>query len=224
MPIADCILVWPTALIDTGSNVTILKTSEFEHLTSDFKIPVEPLLMLAYRSSIHESTGVSPCAMMFGREINLPIDLVMGRPQKLMTIVDPLVMNHQTSQTPHNHPYIIEKPVKTKQVIPSTLQQPESSLHESIPDDQEIVIKQPLSFDESLVEPSSFGDILTITPEDCEAFIESSPTQANQSILTNPADEYLTKMKTWNSKYTAPCYKSTLYIDEFQVDPLPAPI
>jgi hypothetical protein len=36
--------------------------------------------MLAYRSSIHESTGVSICAMMFGREINLPIDLVMGRP------------------------------------------------------------------------------------------------------------------------------------------------
>ena len=39
-----------------------------------------PLLMLAYRSSIHESTGVTPCAMMFGRQINLPIDLVMGRP------------------------------------------------------------------------------------------------------------------------------------------------
>ena len=28
-----------------------------------------PLLMLAYRSSVHESTGVSPALMMFGREL-----------------------------------------------------------------------------------------------------------------------------------------------------------
>ncbi|KAL5004068.1 hypothetical protein ScPMuIL_017524, partial [Solemya velum] len=41
-----------------------------------------PLLMMAYRSSIHESTSVSPNKMMFGREINLPIDLVFGRPEK----------------------------------------------------------------------------------------------------------------------------------------------
>ena len=38
-----------------------------------------PLLMLAYRSSIHEATGVSPCEMMFGRHISLPIDLLLGR-------------------------------------------------------------------------------------------------------------------------------------------------
>ncbi|MCG8078588.1 MAG: DDE-type integrase/transposase/recombinase, partial [Candidatus Thiodiazotropha taylori] len=39
-----------------------------------------PLLMLAYRSSIHETTGVSPAMMMFGRELTLPIDLTLGRP------------------------------------------------------------------------------------------------------------------------------------------------
>lgn len=41
-----------------------------------------PLVMMAYRSSEHETTGVTPCQMMFGREINLPVDLVMGRPFK----------------------------------------------------------------------------------------------------------------------------------------------
>jgi len=39
-----------------------------------------PLLMMAYRSAVHETTGVSPCQMMFGREINLPVDLVFGKP------------------------------------------------------------------------------------------------------------------------------------------------
>jgi hypothetical protein len=33
------------------------------------------LLMMAYRSSVHESTGKSPCAMMLGREITLPVDM-----------------------------------------------------------------------------------------------------------------------------------------------------
>lgn len=35
--------------------------------------------MLAYRSSVHESTGVSPCEMTFGRNVSLPVDLVLGR-------------------------------------------------------------------------------------------------------------------------------------------------
>ena len=34
-----------------------------------------PLLMMAYRSSIHESTEVSPGMMMFGRVLTLPIDM-----------------------------------------------------------------------------------------------------------------------------------------------------
>ena len=39
-----------------------------------------PLLMLAYRASIHETTGVSPAMMMFGRELTLPVDMTLGRP------------------------------------------------------------------------------------------------------------------------------------------------
>ena len=38
-----------------------------------------PLLMLAYRSSIHETTGVSPHEMMIARPAALPVDLVLGR-------------------------------------------------------------------------------------------------------------------------------------------------
>ncbi|CAC5420030.1 unnamed protein product [Mytilus coruscus] len=38
-----------------------------------------PILMMAYRSAEHESTGVSPCRMMYGREINLPVDLLFGK-------------------------------------------------------------------------------------------------------------------------------------------------
>ena len=34
--------------------------------------------MMAYRSSVHESTGMSPCAMMLGREITLPVDIIYG--------------------------------------------------------------------------------------------------------------------------------------------------
>ena len=41
-----------------------------------------PLLMMAYRSSVHESTGVSPSSMMLGREITLPVDLVLGVPEE----------------------------------------------------------------------------------------------------------------------------------------------
>ena len=38
-----------------------------------------PLLMLAYRAAVHESIGVSPAEMVFGRPISLPIDLLLGR-------------------------------------------------------------------------------------------------------------------------------------------------
>ena len=43
---------------------------------------VLPYVMMAYRSSVHESTGQSPSSMHFGHEIQLPIDLLLGEPPK----------------------------------------------------------------------------------------------------------------------------------------------
>ena len=37
-----------------------------------------PFMLMAYRSSEHESTGVTPNLLMFGREVNLPVDLLFG--------------------------------------------------------------------------------------------------------------------------------------------------
>ena len=39
-----------------------------------------PLLSMAYRSAIHESTGCTPNELMFGREVRLPVDLMFGVP------------------------------------------------------------------------------------------------------------------------------------------------
>ena len=38
-----------------------------------------PFLMLAYRSSIHETLGETSNFMMFGREVSMPVDLLFGR-------------------------------------------------------------------------------------------------------------------------------------------------
>ncbi|KAL1230199.1 Retrovirus-related Pol polyprotein from transposon [Trichinella pseudospiralis] len=39
-------------------------------------------VMLAYNSSVNESTGVTPAMAMFGRELQLPLDIQMGSPQR----------------------------------------------------------------------------------------------------------------------------------------------
>ena len=39
-----------------------------------------PMLMMAYRTAVQESTRCSPARLMLGRELKLPIDLLYGRP------------------------------------------------------------------------------------------------------------------------------------------------
>ena len=41
-----------------------------------------PLLLFAYRTSVHESTKCTPAMMMKGRDLRLPVDLLFGRPEK----------------------------------------------------------------------------------------------------------------------------------------------
>ena len=41
-----------------------------------------PLLLMAYRTAIHESTGCTPASLMLGRDSRLPIDLLYGRPDQ----------------------------------------------------------------------------------------------------------------------------------------------
>jgi hypothetical protein len=38
-----------------------------------------PYLMMAHRSSVHDTMGETPCFMLMGREVTLPIDLVFGK-------------------------------------------------------------------------------------------------------------------------------------------------
>ncbi|MES9884898.1 MAG: reverse transcriptase domain-containing protein [Sedimenticola sp.] len=39
-----------------------------------------PFVLMAYRSTIHDSTGCTPNSLMLGREVALPIDLMVGNP------------------------------------------------------------------------------------------------------------------------------------------------
>ena len=57
-------------------NLLSLSVSENER-DWDVKLPV---LLFAYRTSVHETTGVTPFSMMLGREARLPEDLIYGLP------------------------------------------------------------------------------------------------------------------------------------------------
>ena len=40
-----------------------------------------PMLVLAYNSSVHDSTRCTPASLMLGRQLRLPIDLALGTPE-----------------------------------------------------------------------------------------------------------------------------------------------
>ena len=40
-----------------------------------------PLFLMAYRSSVHDTTGMTPAKLVLGREIRLPGDLMFGSPE-----------------------------------------------------------------------------------------------------------------------------------------------
>ena len=40
-----------------------------------------PFLSMAYRATVHESTGLSPNLMMYGRDVSMPVDVMIGLPK-----------------------------------------------------------------------------------------------------------------------------------------------
>ena len=62
-----------------------------------------PLLMMAYCSSIHDTTKCSPAKLMLGREMRLPVDLLLGRPaQEEPDLATPYAEHlQQTLETVH---------------------------------------------------------------------------------------------------------------------------
>ena len=39
------------------------------------------LLLMSYCSAMHETTNLTPAMLMFGRELRVPLDLLLGRPR-----------------------------------------------------------------------------------------------------------------------------------------------
>lgn len=69
-----------------------------------------PWAFMAYRSSVHESTKFSPCKLMLGREIELPIDLIYGpHPQHEDFIDETQVVNEHMIQITQNMWKVHEK-------------------------------------------------------------------------------------------------------------------
>ena len=51
-----------------------------------------PLLLMAYRSLVHDTTGCTPAQLMLGIDLQLPIDLHLGRPENMCLITSQLKM------------------------------------------------------------------------------------------------------------------------------------
>ena len=63
-----------------------------------------PMLLLAYRSAMHEATGETPVKLMLGRELTLPIDFFYGLPESRGTsriVPEYLLILEQTMQKVH---------------------------------------------------------------------------------------------------------------------------
>ncbi len=43
-----------------------------------------PKALMHYRSAVHPSTGFTPYLLMFGREMRLPIDAILGDPRVMI--------------------------------------------------------------------------------------------------------------------------------------------
>ena len=69
---------------------------------NDWDLHVQRCL-LAYRTSVHSSTKETPCAMMFGRELRLPIDIVFNDSESPVRVPDHMNNLHASLQQSFQH-------------------------------------------------------------------------------------------------------------------------
>ena len=60
-----------------------------------------PAVMLAYRSSVQETTGATPFSLMFGREVCLPVDIMFGTPPTYPPPTSPSEYAHKLRERLH---------------------------------------------------------------------------------------------------------------------------
>ena len=68
-------------LVERFNRTLLLMLAMFPSENKDDWDDLLPAVMMAYRSSVHESTGFSPYRLMFGEECTLPMDIGLPRQQ-----------------------------------------------------------------------------------------------------------------------------------------------
>ena len=62
-------------LVERFNRTLLMMLAMFAGENKDDWNDLLPVVMMAYRSSVHESTGFSPYRLMFGEEFTLPMDI-----------------------------------------------------------------------------------------------------------------------------------------------------
>ena len=73
-----------------------------------------PAVMMAYRSSVHESTGFSPYRLMFGEEYTLPMDV--GLPRQDQDLPDP-IKNRDALEVAYDQAVLRQKRLYDKRAV-----------------------------------------------------------------------------------------------------------
>ena len=76
------------SLVDRFNMTLLMILAMFAGENRDDWDDLLPVVIMAYHSSVHESTGFSPHRLMFGEECTLPIDV--GLPRQELDLPDPI--------------------------------------------------------------------------------------------------------------------------------------
>ena len=79
-------------LVERFNRTLLMMLAMFAGENRDDWDDILPAVMMAYRSTVHESTGYSPYRLMFGEECTLPIDV--GLPSQEPDLPDPITSPH----------------------------------------------------------------------------------------------------------------------------------